>query len=286
MTTKETYNEIVEEVQSKAEFEDLLPENDNSTKLLADYSSKSKVDPWRGIAWVIASIISAFRLDFDKFKEDTGVEARNNRIGTADWWLASAYAFQYGDFVEVISGKTNYAVIDEAKQIITNASHQVNAGINLVKCVKGEFPDFEPLSAAEASSLRSYYKRIAPPGISYAVISSVAEEIKIVANVYYNGNKDIATVTANVEAAIEDYIKYLPVEGENNIFNGTLVQNELIDKVRSIEGVNDFQLTEILISVDGQDKVPGRTYQPLSGWLRMKDGFPLSNTLTYYATNV
>lgn len=286
MKTIDKYNEIVAEVQSKEDLDQLLPDNDNSDKLLQDYSSKSKVDPWRSIAWVVASILNAFEVLFALFKKETTVEARSNRIGTADWWLRTVYEFQFGDNVQLQAGKPYYPVIDENKQIITNASHQVQAGINLIKVVKSAFPDFEPLSNSEADALRSYLKRVAPPGIGWGVITDEAEQIKIVGSVFYDGTENQATVQAAVEAVIDNYIKYMPVEGDNNIFNGTFVRNELIDQVRDVDGVKDFSLTEVIITVNGIDKEPNRIYQPISGWMRIADGFPLDQTIEYYAADV
>lgn len=286
MTTKETYNQIVEEVQSRTAFDQLLPGNDNSEKLLVDYTSKSKLDPWRSIAWVVACVLAAFRGEFELFKKETTLNARSYRVGTVEWWLTTIYGFQMGDSLQIESGKPYYAVEDAAKRIISNASHQVQSGLNLIKVVKGVFPAFEPLSVVEVDSFRSYLKRVAPPGIAFGVISSASEQVKLVGNVFYSGTKNSTYIQNAVEAMIDAYIKYLPVEGQNSVFNGTFVRNELIDKIREMEGVNDFELIEVVITVDGIDKVPGRIYQPVSGWMRIADSHPLSQTLQYYASYV
>lgn len=285
-TTKETYDEIVQELQSKEEFDELLPNNDNSGKLLEDVTSSASVDPWRSISWITASVITAFKTAFSLFKKETAQEARNNRIGTIDWWLAMAYEFQYGDSLVLVNGKPGYATIDEEKRVVTKASHQLVTSTNLIKVVKGSFPDFVPLSQFEADSLRSYFSRIHPPGINFAVISKVAEEISIEGDLFFKGTADKDTLKAAVEAKIIDYIIYMPVDGVNEVLNGTFVRNNLIQAVKQVADVKDFVPTKIEVTVDGNTFEVDRTYQPTSGYLRIKTGESLANTIQYYASNV
>jgi len=286
MGVQETYNEIVEEVQSKEAFSELLPESDNSEKLLKDVSTKSKVDPWRSMAWVFASVIEDIKTLFELFKKETKKIARENRIGTVEWWLQSVSEFQFGDSIQVIDGKPLYAVENPEKRIVTNVSHQVASGINIIKAVKGVFPDFVPLSESERSALDFYLRRIAPPGIKFGLISRDAEQIKIVGDLFYQGLNDLAEIQSKVEAAIDSYIKLLPANGENVVFNGSFVLNELIDQVREIEGVNDFRVNEIEVTRESISFDPGRSYQPVSGYLRIADGQPLSQTINYFTSNV
>lgn len=286
MSTKEIYNEIVEEVQSISEFNSLLPNNDNSSKLLADVTSKSKVDPWRSIAWVVASVLNAFDTNFKLFKSEAATIVRQHRIGTADWWIQAAYDFQYGDQLQIISGRPFFALIDDSKKVVDIASHQLNGRVNLIKVVKGDFPKFQALPAPEYNALVAYFERIRPPGIDYSIISKEAEEISIYGDVFYSAQSALSTVKSAVNDAIVEYINYLPVEGVGSVFNGTFVKNELIDVIRSVEGVRDFTPTNIEVTRDGSTFSPQRVYQPTSGYMRIKSGESLDTTLTYYASNV
>lgn len=286
MSVQDKYNEIVEEVQSIAEFDELLPNADNSTKLLADVTSKSKVDPWRSIAWIVASVINAFDANFSLFKSEAATIVRQHRVGIADWWIQSAYDFQYGDQLEIISGRPFFSNIDESKKVVDIASHQLVGRVNLIKVVKGTFPNFEPLPPPEYQALVAYFDRIRPPGIDYSIISSVAEEISINGDVFYSGQVPQSLIKSNVELAIINYINYLPVEGVNSIFNGTFVTNELVEVIRSVDGVRDFNPTSIEITRDGITFSPNRFYQPTSGYLRIKSGETLATTLNYFTSNV
>lgn len=286
MSTTTTYNEIVEEIQSKSDLANLKPNDDNSTKLLADVTSKSKVDPWRSIAWVVASALEAFKTNFSLFKKEAATIVRQHRVGIADWWIQAAYDFQYGDQLEIISGRPFFANVDETKKVVNIASHQLVGRVNLIKVVKGTFPNFQALPAPELQALVSYFDRIRPPGIEYSIVSSPAEEISINGDVFYSGQEPLATVKSNVELAIINYINYLPVEGVNNVFNGSFVTNELIEVIRSVDGVRDFRTTKIEVTRDQITFTPNRFYQPLSGYLRIKQGESLSSTLRYFTSNV
>ena len=195
-----------------------------------------------------------FELITDQERENLQTIADTAPSGNAAWIRARILDFQFGDVVQIdpVTFVVSYAIIDPAKQIITQASVSVaNAQTDpvvQVKIAKGANPP-EPLSAVELTALQDYYfgtgtqQGVGFAGVRTAFVSQDPDRISITGTIIYLGQFVADTVKANVIAAIESFLASF----QNESFNGTIRMQRLEDAILAVEGVSRFVFTSIRV---------------------------------------
>ena len=159
---------------------------------------------------------------------------------TAAWIKWKVEQFQYSSsspqVVQLVNFVPTYPTIDETLQIITRCSVSTS-GNNIVKIKVAKSDPPTVLSALEASSLTGYISAIIPAGVVFQLINSPSDKLYIDADIYYNGQYS-ATISDDVIAAINSYLKLLPADG---IVEISALQNAINDT----PGVTDVKFNVV-----------------------------------------
>lgn len=235
----QSYEEILTEInQAQANF----PE-------LNELNSSSSVSFWSLIKKMFAMLTLTLQKSFDLHRTEIDKLIVSQQIGTLPWYVSMLRRFQYGDTIFVEDNNVKYAVEDEAKKIIAQASAvEVNVGGKaelILKAVKANANgNLEPLNFNESDALEEYISKIKFAGVTHSLISAAADVIRLNMTVELNllmVNSD-GTAIGNtnekpVETAIKNYFKNLP-------FDGTLYWNRLIDVLQEMPEVKDAVISQ------------------------------------------
>jgi hypothetical protein len=159
---------------------------------------------------------------------------------TAAWIKWKVEQFQYSSsspqVVQLVNFVPTYPTIAKTLQIITRCSVSTS-GNNIVKIKVAKSAPPTVLSALEASSLTGYISAIIPAGVVFQLINSPSDKLYIDADIYYNGQYS-ATISDDVIAAINSYLKLLPADG---IVEISALQNAINDT----PGVTDVKFNVV-----------------------------------------
>lgn len=265
--TEEIYQEILAEKESKPE--------------LSGLDSPSATAEWQLWLRLFAQLFRYLQEKWDAFKIELQGVVDANQFGTFEWWTTKVRTFQYGDMLQFINNKWQYAVVDPAKQIVKYVSVSDERGIVGVKAAKQEDNRPVPLSTPEAAALLSYIRDIRPPGTRIVVESLPADKLRSIMTVYYNAQMGEAAIREAVEKA---YINYINSFYDIKNFDGIYYINRMIDAIQAIPGVVEDQvlITEIAVKqgADPYTQIVSK-YQAKSGYFEIDPDYPLSDTITY-----
>lgn len=275
------YGEIVAYKDSQSAISALAPSADTEQQLLAALTSTSKVAIWRLWAYITAVAIYTHEVLWDLFRAEVQAKADAAIAGTALWYRQQVFDYQHGDTLvyNPATGKYGYAAADEPARIVKRCAviERVD-GVVAFKVAKlsGGVP--VGLSAPEVTALAQYIKKIRFAGTMFTLTSGNGDIIRVQATIYYDGVVPVATITANVKAAIEGYIGALP-------FNGELLLSRLTDEVQAVEGVVDVVLANVQTKTVPSDPytVINRRHVPVYGYyiIDTDSGNTLDDTLTF-----
>ncbi len=278
------YDELIAEKQSFSSLNGLTPVSETNQQLLQDLSSTSKVSVWRLMMWIFA--FGSWVIDslFDRHKAEVNEIVANAIPGTAKWLRAEIFKFQYGDSLQWIDNKYQYAVIDATKQIVKYCAVIEVGGQVRIKVAKDNNGQPTPLTSAELTALTDYVNQIKFAGTNSAVTSNAADKLKLALKIYYDPqvlNPDGTLIsdgtTKPVENAVNDYLNNLP-------FNGTLYVNRLTDTIQAAQGVEEPYITTIEATYGNLPYQPvTESYQADAGYIVIDPNYPLSNNITYIA---
>lgn len=261
--TETIYQEMLVEKQARPEL-DLL-------------DTPSNTGIWQLWLRLFAQLHHWMEEKWDSFKLEVQAVVDSNQFGNFEWWHAKVKAFQFGDTLQFINNRWQYATIDTAKQIIYFVSISDERGLVKIKSAKITDGRPEQLGTDEASGLLSYIRVIRPPGTRIAVESLPADKLLTRLIVHYNAQLGEAPIKAAVEAA---YVAYI-----NNIdFDGIYYVNRMIDALQKIPGVIEEQVEILELAVkQGSDPYLQFTakYQAKSGYFEVDPDYPLSGSITY-----
>lgn len=232
----------------------------NADANLANLNSISSTAIWRFWVFLQAKAIHTLESFFDTFKVEVTVALENKQSGTTAWYVARAKEFQLNDQVTVVEGKVVYAVIDTAKQIITRSSGLESAGTLTLKVAKGIAPTLSALSAEEKLQFDTYLEAYRFAGADIATSSLNADKMRLTCEVFFDGQIDVASMKVSVEAALNAFMTTLP-------FDGTLLENSVIDAVQSVTGVNDIAITTLAVVTGGTTTTVTRKAVLPSGYI-------------------
>ena len=144
-------------------------------------------------------------------------------------------------YIDPVTYSITYPVVDITKQLITRCSVSVRTNnVVDVKVAKSTTP--ESLSTLELNSFQSYLNTIMPAGIQTNAISLNPDQIRIEADIYYNGQYS-SVIQTNVELAVNNYLSARP-------FGGTFVVSEMETSILSVAGVKDINIKSITARLD------------------------------------
>lgn len=238
-------------VAIQQEIFDGIAANEN----LAGLTSQSKAAIWRLMVFVVAFSIWLLETLFDQHKKEIDTAIYEQKSGTSRWYRNMSLAFQYG--IDLIADsdqfETGYTFDNEtvkytdsqieASKIIKYCSVKESTEISsLTIKVAGESADgLEPLSEEQLESFAQYLNEIKYAGVKLNVVNNPADQLVLVMQIY----RDVLVLDSTgssiklggkpVEAAIKTYMKNLPFDGE-------LVLNDLIEKLRALDGVNNVNI--------------------------------------------
>jgi len=150
----------------------------------------------------------------------------------------------------------------------------------LIAKIENDLPSV--LQALELSTFKEYIKKVKFAGINIMVVSYSADLLQIYYKVYVDAllfAPDGSLLSNPSSKPIEDVINQFII---NLDFDGVFVPTKLTDEIQKIEGVN------IPIFLSAQAKSGAFDYeafvdfyQPISGYFKIDETFPLSTSIQY-----
>lgn len=223
------------------------------------------------------------------------LDIQSKSVASTKLWLQfKMFNFQYSatnpQVLQVINNVPTYPTIDKNLQIVKacSVSSTLNQNV-LIKIAKND--PLEALSNAEKTEAQAYIDALGVAGITYVVQSLASDKIMIEGTIYYKGSYS-SVIETNVIAQIRSYFYNL----SKTDFNGYLYVTDLINFIKSIDGVNDIQLENLQCRLDSQSVGGGislvvngdiQTRRYLSGAGYMRDettfGYRLLDKIIYIA---
>jgi hypothetical protein len=258
-TIGQIYNSIIAAKESCASLFGLQPNvNESITNLENDLNSNSKVAEWRLWAYIYANVQYAFEYLFEKFMQEVDAKIETNRYGTLPWYVTESKRFQLGDTYQVINYKPTYPVIDPTHQIVKQASANDSMGFVFLKLAKDVGGSLEPLDGTELAQFQAFINDAKPAGVYVNCISLNADILKTNISVYYSPLIAPNVVTANVKAAINNYVQTLPFDGKfrtihlvDAIQNVTGVVDVVINSLNAVQGATTVAIANDLLTASG-----------------------------------
>jgi hypothetical protein len=237
---------------------------------------------------------------YDLFKSEVSDLIENQRVGQLPWIIAKIKEFQYGDAIEWNGSEYAYPVIDETKQIITQAAASAASNVVTIKVAKGDIGSIEELDTDEKTALQYYLvgqsiqfgeEGILPAGMKMNLISEAADDLKLAYTIIYNpqllnSNGELLSDTSvkPVETAITNYIQQLP-------FNSKFRVSALTDAIQAATGVVDVicdaaDARYALVTYTDILSVQSESYLAYSGYLNMAENHGLDGYYNYSTNTV
>lgn len=211
---------------------------------LSGLTSTSRVSIWRLFCYIVAVAIWTLEKVFDLHAEEVDNRILELKPHTARWYRSKALAFQYGfnllpDSDQFDSEGFTEDQVEDSQIIKYAAVTESDDESRLVIKIATESStgELSPISAAESDAFTAYIQKIKDAGVRTTIINFLPDRLYLDMDVYYDplvldqvGN-NILTGGKTVEAAIQEYMKLLP-------FNGELVIAHLVDHLQAVAGVN------------------------------------------------
>ena len=216
-------------------------------------TSKSKTAVFGTLRAIWALFVQTLERNMDALKAELTSYVATIQVGSLAWYASQVRAFQFGDSLTLIAGRPGYAVIDPAKQIVTQAAVIETEGRLLIKTAKKNdgVAAYRALAAGELGALQEYVRQVKYAGVAVDVVSLEPDELRILATVKYDrqimnvqGQLLTNTVDLPVWNAIINYIRALP-------FNSVLNWTQLTDYCQAQPGILDFVITNTYIRPAG-----------------------------------
>ena len=274
------YNSIVAEKETQTELQGLLPSTENAEQLLKDITSTSKVAIWRLWAFVIAVATWTLENLFDEHKTEINTLIDNNSYGTVPWYYTIIKNWQYGDDLQWINNKWQYASIDASKQIIKRCSvNEIGNVINILVATENA-GTISTLNTQQLDALFAYLKKIRPAGVVFTLGSYNSDNLKLYYAINYNPLIPLDTIKQNISDAVNNYLANITFGGDFNITKHT-------DAIQAAEGVIDPICSNVYAkSNSGTYEAVIDNYKAKSGWFTIDTDFPITTTFTYIPNNV
>ncbi|SNB26478.1 conserved hypothetical protein [Flavobacterium psychrophilum] len=202
---------------------------------------------WYRVSVVIALCIYGFELILDTHKQEINTLILEQKTGKANWYKNLCLSFQFGFDLIVDSDKfdnTGFTVEQiEASKIIKYCSvkRSLESSRLIIKVAAENGDNLIQLTTQELESFKLFLEETSYEGDHLIIINNPADKLILEILIYrdplvlgINGNS-ILNGGKPVEVAIRQYLKELK-------FNGEFVVNDLIEKIRTVDGVNNAHI--------------------------------------------
>ncbi len=258
-------------------YQQLLASKSADTTL-SGLTSTSQVSFWNLWLHIQAVCVNLLEQTQDIFIS-TEIEPTVSAIppSTPSYIQDQVFKFQYDATTPEIATLVNfvptYAVVNEAKRIITQCSVITDPNKNVQVKVAKESPPVK-LSAAELIDLNGFLSEIQPSGVTTTAISLDPDRFFIEAEIFYDGQY-APVISANVIAAIDAFLSAIP-------FNGVVKISSLEEAILDVAGVNDIILNNVAARanatafgdkqylVQGNDLI-SRSWMTVAGYIIQED---------------
>lgn len=169
------------------------------------------------------------------------------RYGKSGYYTKYALAFQYGDdlIIDPTTFEYIYAVIDPAKQIVSQAAFEELSSVLFLKIATTNAltGDLEALTPLGLAAFRNYILNFGIPGLPLNAISADANVLSFQGNISYYKTYNLTTLQANITAALSAFRRTFQ-------FNGEFFTGDLESYLKTnVPGIRDVYLYDT--SVDG-----------------------------------
>lgn len=273
-TIEQIFNAILLEKQNMTTLNDLVLVNDYQD-LLSKLTTNSKVSETN--LWIYNTAVQIWALEqqMNEYRTEIDSVIDKSFVTTSSWWINQVLLWQEGDSIEINQADFNlyYPVVDENKRKIGSCAVKEQGGKLILK-IRGK--DTDLLSPTQLVEFTTYVNEVKPVGTQVAIWNYPSDKLKLYMTIKYNKQYDLATIKANVEATINDYIK-------NIEFNSDFNSNKLIDKLQLITGVIDPRLDTAYGRPDASITYTQfqHFYNSVAGYMSIDSLFPLDTTITY-----
>lgn len=259
----------INEIQKKLEEEvqKNLPQLGSSTSATAE---------WRLWTFVMASLCHVSERLMDQFRGDINRIVDEKRLGSASWYVHIAKEFQLSDELSVSEeGILKYPSINKEKCIIAHASFKEEGEekdkkllfLRVAKAGK-EAGTFAPLDKMEEAMFKAYLEKVKLAGTEIQVVSIDSDRLQVDLLVYHDHLFEEDKVREKLIQAIKDYCAYGLGE------TGVLVRNDLLEKMRHSQGVQDVEIKKLTAWSEGMSTeiTPQmRVYTTKSGHIQLNE---------------
>lgn len=195
-------------------------------------------------AFIVAVCIWTLEKMFDQHKSEIDELIAQQKSGTANWYKNKAMAFQFGFDLITDSDKYNndgIAAADiEASKIVKYCSvKRSGESSRLIIKIAGQQGDtLTQLTAQQLESFTAYMDEVGYEGDKLLIVNNPADKLRLNVAIYRDPlvldtvGSSIVNADKPVDNAIKQYLKELK-------FNGEFVVNDLIEKIRTVPGVNN-----------------------------------------------
>lgn len=247
------------------------------------------------IAFICAFAIWSLEGLFSLHKNEVDAIIADQRAHTRTWYRNKALDFQYGR--ALVDGQDYYdntGLTDEeieAEKIVSHSAVTENdTGSLNMKVAREVDGELAPLSEADPDQLSSFIQYfeneqdgIKDAGVNIIFVNNVADELKLVIDIYYNplvlnaaGERIDGTNSTPVNDAAKNYLRNLP-------FNGEYSNMALVDSLQAVEGVEIPELLSSSARYGINDwAVIDAKYNPDAGYLRIYNEIDLVITYKPY----
>ena len=262
------------------EIFDSIVEAKNADPVASKINSRSKFAIWKSWADVTSQVIFSFETIMDLFKSDLDAEIVTQDHGVPAWYVKMLLEYQDGDeliFTDVDKVKTGYAVIDEAKRVITRGAYNerddtTTGDIVLdLKVATGEAGSYQPLTIDQKGRVSAYLNMKRYAGTKYTLISKKGDFLVPTMTVYHDGLRTSDDIQTSVKNILYEYMKGLD-------FDSVVYQSEIFNAVRDLDNVEDVVVDKMELAPfnDLEELQPlyemGRKEIAIAGYINESDG--------------
>lgn len=170
--------------------------------------------------------------------------------GTKQWLQFKMFQFQYSltnpQVLQVINNVPTYATIDTNLQIIKACSVSTTlTQYVLIKVAKSN--PLVALTTNEKTEAQAYIDSLGTAGIIYIVQSLTSDKMMLDATIYFDGTYS-TIIQTNVISSINSYLYNL----SKTRFDGYIYVTDIINFIKSIDGVNDVVINNLFFRLDTQ----------------------------------
>lgn len=248
-------------------------------KFLFPEDGGSSVGVFNLLIYIVAFVLFTFETLADSFREDVVNASQEAPVGNPQWVRKQILLFQLGDLIILDENfLPYYEVVDEDLRIVSNCSitEEFSSEIK-IKVAKTVADELVPLDAGEITALEDYYfgaadqQGIGFAGVRAEFLSQNPDRMKVTGEAFYFGQFIESLVKQEVVDTINAHF-------QNIGFDGKVYLNRLVAEVEAIEGVNNFQVSNVVarewdvILNDGVNIPVNGTYETIAGYLISEDG--------------